>query len=665
MEIAVDDMIVELQEAFEQETTDPVSIATLIEWFTDELNKAGTLEETAQFLEFLTDLLEENTDVVFQISWDLPQQLIKYIHGKNIKTYEILRANPIILPIMKCFMTLATHGDPRKLLVAGCELISATSVEVEVEDYKKYGELVAKENHDDVPSFYMNRDPGDFFIGIKVHVLYEMVFNCLKRISTLYPSKYLSVFVAALEKAIVTNTYNMQDPSALIRRAFLLCRDYEPQEPPVEVQLNDGEKIPDDQLDDIIKNEIQLQAKLLRRLITTAAGEGFRDTLDRSLFEYFYKISNLPLAKAEFYNQILPLKNNVYDTALSLDIDLIEEFSNTVERAKKIYKGIPSDSEVTSRDAQILISKNILKLSLTYQLQNLQFKNSLDLDDNGIIVLCSWFYLFNHRPLKTNVTFEDMIYLYLKFVTPQIFSKSFTNISGEGALQFFMWATINQEPCSTIRKSLENMSQIILNSFLNCLLLRICNEKKRKDQLMMESTLLTRILCLSPKELVFNFCLDNLQDFPFASGKLLLLQIFKDLIVTENSSLVKSKSVDDKDNAENNVEDVIKTMDKLTLDQKKSETKSKHYLELSKNQMLLIQELVQDTVSKMEENGNENNNQNENVVLEKTIVAFLNFFIDVKEHWSKPLFKQLKDNIINSKIEFHDKTSIDSLLEKL
>lgn len=486
-----------------------------------------------------------------------------------------------------------------------------------------------------------------------------MVFNCLKRINTLYPSKYLSVLVAALETVIIKNAYLMQDPSSLIRRAYLLCRNYEPNEPPTTVKLDDGTNIPDDQLSQINDVEIKLQAKLLRRLITTAAGEGFRDTLDRSLFEFFYKMSKLPLAEAKFYEQILPLKNNVYDAALSLDIDLMEELTNSVERSRKIYKGIPSDTEITSREAQIVISKNILKLSLTYQLQNLKFKNSLDLNDNGIVTLCSWYYLFNHKFLPiskaNNIKFDDLIYLYLNLVTPQLFAKSAVNNSGEGALQFFMWVFITRETCSSLRQILQEMSQTILYSFLSCLLLRICNAGKPKDILMMDSTLLTRILCLSPTDLICNFGLDNLKNLPYVNGKLLILKILKDLIMKENTTTIINKD-DDKDK---DIHDVIEKIDKLDL--KNEDKKVTHYLELNMNQMLSLQEIVQDLIQSMEEITDDN----EKFVNENLLIAFLNFFIDVKQFWSPPLLKQLKDFILNAKTNVHERKIIHSLLDKL
>lgn len=40
---------------------------------------------------------------------------------------------------------------------------------------------------------YLERSIGNFFIGLKLHLVYKLISNSLKKIDTLYPSKYLNI----------------------------------------------------------------------------------------------------------------------------------------------------------------------------------------------------------------------------------------------------------------------------------------------------------------------------------------------------------------------------------------------------------------------------------------------------------------------------------------
>lgn len=534
----------DISDGFQNGIEDPVSLATLIEMCGDQLDEEGTLDDKKEFLEFLNEQLNEMKDATFMISWDLPKQLIGWVSGKNIKYYEVLNKNKIFPLVMKCFMSISLHGNPKELLLSSCEIVSKLSAKEEKARYLKVTKNDPEPTEADVvDKAYLDRSIGDFFVGLKLHLVYELIFDSFRKIETLYPSKYLNIVVSSFESIINTNKFVMDNPSIILRRAYIFCKNYNPNDPPKQVELKDGSILEGTELQNIIDKEVEIQGKLLRYLCTFAITEGLNGTTDRSEVQFYNKISHQKVSPDPFYEQLVDIKFRFYDLALSFDIDLKEELIHCIEECKRIYKALPKIEDVPALDAQRLIDKGVIKLSLSYQLQRMSHTTNLSLYPQGILVLSSIYYLVSKKHLYPEITIIDTIYLFLRFVSLGIMSKIYSNSVVDGAVRYLMWVCVNNTSCSDLRNQMSRLSPFILSAFLECFLIKVCFEKSVEAKTM-QFTLFTRLLVCTPESVAFHFITNVLADFPYFEGKYLIIGLLKHLFTTRFPKVKESSDND-------------------------------------------------------------------------------------------------------------------------
>ncbi|KAG0668714.1 hypothetical protein C6P45_004489 [Maudiozyma exigua] len=647
----------ELQEAFESEENDPVAIMTLIEIFVDKVNvKSVSLIQKRLFLLTLLELLENHKDVLSQIGWDLPFQLMKFLNKNNIDIHGSISYDKIASAVILGFNAIALGGSPKETLDTGCELLSSLDYKKEEAAYEaaeteserlqreekqrledegeedEYEIETDDEAEKETVHKYGNYDrvPGDYFVGFKVYILFEMIGATLKRISTLYPSKYLSLVVAATENMILHTADHMQDPNLLMRRIHSFCAFYVAPKVPKDVLSKVGTDedgaLSQEQLDEIVKNEKDLQVKLLRRLCTFSVTTCLKNSGMLSEIKYFCKVSGHPYTRYEFYESLFECQSRLYNFSLSMDVDIKREFIKCLKESKRIYQALPSDSEITSEDAREAISEVAFKLSYSYALQKMVHGKQLTMSPEGIISLSGIHYLEYQEHLYPEISLEDAIYLYLNFTTRSFFSSVYANNNVQSTCRYWLWVSLTSNPCAVLKSQLTEVPSYIIEVLLRTLLLKNCGETNAQLR-MVTFTLMTRLLCLVDEEAAFSFITNTLRQFPYPHGKSAVLVMLSDLIMKLRYRNDKSKDVKPSESKEGDKTDET---DELSNKMKSLDINGVPFIQLNEKRMKIINRLAFSAMAVVTSPEREQTDIN-------LVTNYSDFMKSVKSKWDKKL----------------------------
>lgn len=617
----IEDICTELINTFETGVEDPVSLVTLIELQIDQVIVEKSVTERHQFLFTLLSQLELYPEVVEKISWDLPKQLIRFITPDNVRLHRNLRDSPIFPYVAKCFNMISLHSNPRDSLISGCEILTNISYEKEEANDSE------GEETDSADLEYLEaRVAGDFYVSLKMYLIFEMLGACMKRINTLQPSKYLSTVVAAIEKFTISNSSQMNDPNLIPRRVFTFCKGYAP--PAYSMDNGKYGKLSKKEITEIKQSEIALQGKLMRQLCTTIVGEAFKTLTNRSEIAYFCRSARLKIPPAPFYEPVFDVQSRFFNLALSYDIDIEGEFRKCVQESRRIYRALPNDEDIPNDEAKGLISRAIFKMSYTYQLQKLKNNKEVQMNEAGLVFFASFNYLENHGHIYKDISLEDAMYLYLRFTTPSFYSNLYDNSVVEGACKYFIWVALNHTEYRKLREEMSKVPSFVLRCFLQCLILKACSQASEETR-MVSFTLLTRLLCIISEDISYQFLVNVLRSFPYPHGKSAVLIILKDLILKK----CPYKSDDD-------IDSLSKDFSKLKIKNKELETDPKFYITLTQARMKQIHDIAISTIKSVSKEETDHS--------KVTLVShYLNFFISVNEVWDESLLDAIDDELLH------------------
>ena len=639
----------ELQEAFESEENDPVAIMTIIEIFVDKVSaNSVSLVQKRLFLLTLLELLENNKEILAQIGWDLPFQLMKFLNKNNVDIRKSIRYDQIATAIILGFNSIALGGLPKETLDTGCELLGSLNYDEEVaafeadESKQEKKEIDSSDEEEDeyeidtedeaeqdsqFQQVSYERVPGDFFIGFKVYILFEMIGATLKRISTLYPSKYLSLVVTATENMLLHTADQMQDPNLLMRRIHSFCAFYVPLEVPKDVLAKVDTKeegaLTQEQLDEIVKNEKDLQVKLLRRLSTFSISSCLRHTAMLSETKYFCKVSGMPYQSMDYYESLFECQSRFYNFALSVDVDMKKEFITCLNESKRVYQALPPDEEITSDEARNVISEVVFKLSYSYALQKLAHGKKLYMAPEGIVSLSGIHYLEYGEHLLPEISLDDAIFLYLNFTTRSFYSPVYENTNTESTGRYWLWVSLTHNSCSALKEQLSRVQGYVIEVLLKTLLLKNCLETNSKMR-MVNFTLMTRLLCLIKEDIAFSFITKTLKNFPYPHGKSAVLVMLSDLIMKTRSRNEKVISTDEKKDEKNDTDELIAKMKSLDIEEIP-------FIQLNKKRMQIIDKLALDAMKVAASPDRKQTDIN-------LVTNYSDFMKSVKSKWDKKLF---------------------------
>ena len=279
----------------------------------------------------------------------------------------------------------------------------------------------------------------------------------------------------------------------------------------------------------------------------------------------------------------------------------------------------------------------VYKLAYTFEVQKAANEKNVGLDSNGVLLFSGIHYLETNQHLVKRITITDAIYLYLRFTTPSLYSKVYYNVAVESVSRYWLWYAITTQPLKDVKTELKNLSVFVTKALLHVLLQKNCIQVNHQLR-MISFTLLTRLLCLIPESVAFDFILDVLKTCPFPLGKTSILCVLKDLsrqrICTKDNS-PRRRSISE-EFSELGIND----------DQRSTQSNIRCYIQLNSSKMKAVHDCCVQTIR----DSFTIYTKKSNILL---LLTYLNFFTVLREQWEKDLLK-----IVYSMIDFNLKSVV-------
>ncbi|CAB4255839.1 similar to Saccharomyces cerevisiae YGL060W YBP2 Central kinetochore associated protein that mediates mitotic progression [Maudiozyma barnettii] len=548
MTTEIEELCQKLTHAFEEQKDDPVSLVTVIDLYASHINSHMTLQEKESFLQTIHDGLSDH--IIEQIGWDLPKTLLDFISAENLKTEDQLSKSPILLTVAKCFNKIAINGNSKECLLAACESLSDLKIapgEEADEVLKSESHLLSdlklddsKENQNDTKtdveklndSIYNADEPlkyeDETVPDIKIHFLFEMIITCSRRLETPYPSKFLAEVVMAISNFMRNNIKLMNEPIFFLKRVYQYIVSYNKIQHDRTTKFKDQNIGDDDPQAKIFKDELYLENKLISHLITHTLAQCLKETFFPFDFYYFMELEGTGILDKKI--DLTDILSKFYLLTLLYDIDLVQEFKNYATESKNIYDRTfqklneSEDKTVTKKFIDFL-----WKVAYNYTIEKSLKETTLVMDPLGVLILIGAYYLEEASCVITDLKITDAIYSYLRYTTTAKNSELYYNSSAECALKYCLWVTVTQNSTNSLREELHKLPEPISRIFLESFLRRIWVSQENHTY-NISFIVLSRLLCLFPEYISFEFINSSLASCPDITARGTLLSILKVLM---------------------------------------------------------------------------------------------------------------------------------------
>lgn len=487
-----------------RESGDFLSYSTVLDIFASEPSRFSN-EEREQILSHVLEVLTADATMTFEIGWDLPALLIPYITSDFAFDGPIRHA-PGVYKVIKIFEVLAINGNPKELFLKSTELLST------LEAYDSETTAIVAER----------------FYDLKVYCLFELINSCMRRIPTLYPSKFLAMAVTSFINAIAINQ-KLTDYKFLWRRMSTFTRGYT--RPPLPEPLS----VTPEELAQITLDEDYLQRKLLTAFLTEALNRCLGNTtlgLSVDFFNYLQKI--LP-TDAKYTNQFSleeQVVDRLYESALSFDIDLTTAFTDFVKSSVELVDSIDyvlkSDEETTNKLVEVLAAdyqKFFGSSLITVGADSIS--DSL----GGILVLFTYSIGPSREFGKVSISAGEAISMAVRLIIPGMVHSKFLFRGQHDFSVFWCWYVVHAylNNVKKLEQEVAAVPRIVLLSFFRGLLFAILSCTSILYFRYVVLTLLTKFLSLAPEEIAYDFILNTLQECPFENIKAAIVGVLKEL----------------------------------------------------------------------------------------------------------------------------------------
>ncbi|CCK70920.1 Ybp2p KNAG_0F02550 [Huiozyma naganishii CBS 8797] len=650
-------VLANLKRAFDEHSTDPVSLVTVIDLYADQINDTGTPEEIGRFLLTLYQLLQDNEAVLKEIAWDLPKTLLSFFNARNIDLHQKLTESLIIASVMKCFTEIALKGNPKECLLAGCELLtdlkfvtdmddaSATeesegidddATDTESQDTGSDYTASGSEDQEDPQitaspaDTYEAKNDSEFIPDIKVHLLFQLITTSLNRVESLYPSKFLSMAIASILRFLKGNIDLMENTAFVLRRINELVSSYHPTLTPYSNLLDVTKEV----YDNLIEEEEQLREKLMGVLTTISVSLCFKVKDMAFDLAYYCTLADTTLDVELFDEEFKKLCCQCTKMVKTIPVQLEQEFSKLLQESKEIYNPVLELSEKPESE----VTQMIYQLSYTFAMNKTLKETDMVVDPYGIIILSGMFYVEYNTHLVPKIAVGDAIYLFLRCATASLFSDVFNNKTVESTCKYWIWVSLVNNSIPNIKGQLTDISPIIIRTFLQILLVKNCAEKNEHVRTA-TFVLLTRILCILPEEMSYGFIFDTLLTCPYVHAKIIMIKVFKDL--TQRNSNDITGHITRTSESANSVTNNISKL-KISEDGKPARPAlpPRPYIAITDDRMASIHSLAMVAVQNVQ-----NDLETKQMSAIPLLLAYMNLFVGIRDKWNKDLLFAMQKSI--------------------
>ncbi|CAL9738369.1 YAP1-binding protein 1 [Monosporozyma servazzii] len=650
------ELIGNLKKAFNDHNEDPVSLVTIIDLYATQFDNEGSREDIVDYLTVLYQLLKTNENVVHEIGWDLPKVLLDLFNEKNIDLDSKLTENGIITLVMRCFDEISRLGNPKECLLTGCDLLSTLSfdpdLDEEITDEAIYGSETRNDDKEDkigVPTqkpkaeegnfqkptatqteqeIFIAKSSTDFIPNLKVHVIFQLLGSTLKRVKTIYPSKFLGMVISSILAFLKKNIDTIEDPSFVLHRIYTLTINYQP----IILPYGDDIDISEDDYKEVVADEHDLSLKLLQEFITLVLSMSYkRKELNFDVI-YYVSLTGKSVDMDLYEDGFEKLCNQFLELSDKFDINIKDQFFKILNEAEKIYEPILNQSSSSSESD---MNQMVYQLAYTYNMKKALETKNLQLNPQGTILLSAFYYLQNKKSVIPEIDIQKVIYLYLACSTTSLYSPMYDNKGLDSVCRYWLWVSVTERPVAALKLKLKEMGPVIIKVFLQMLLVKTCANTGEHIR-GISFILLTRILCLIPEDISYDFIFDTLLTCPYGNAKTTILKILKDLM-TKNSGIF----TDSTGKAE--VTSVTAHMKELNVDDvsKPPSLPPRPYIGITDDRMAAIHSLAVMSIEKITTELESGNKSSISLTL-----SYMNFLVGLRNRWNKDLL-----HVINEKVE--------------
>lgn len=650
------ELIANLKTAFTDHDEDPVSLVTIIDLYATQFDNEGSREDIVDYLAALYQLLKSNENVVHEIGWDLPKVLLDLFNEKNIDLDAKLTENGIITLVMRCFDEISRLGNPKECLLTGCDLLSTLSFDPdsdkEITDEAIYGSETRNDDQEDKTGaltldnkaekenaqgptamqgeqeMFIAKSRTDFIPNLKVHLIFQLLGSTLKRVKTIYPSKFLGMAISSILAFLKKNVDTIEDPSFVLHRIYSLTINYQP----VILPYGDDIDISEADYKEVVADEHDLSLKLLQEFITLVLSMSYkRKELNFDVI-YYVSLTGKPIESDMYDDEFKQLCNQFLELSSKFDINIEDQFLKCLEEAEKIYEPILKQNSNTSEND---MNQMVYQLAYTYNMKKALETKNLQLNPQGTILLSAFYYLQNQKSIISEIDIQKVICLYLACSTTSLYSPVYDNKGLDSVCRYWLWASVTETPIGSLKAKLKDMEPIIIKVFLQMLLVKTCANTDEHIR-SISFTLLTRILCLIPEDISYDFIFDTLLTCPYVNAKTTILKILKDLM-TKNSGIFTNPT----GNPE--VTSITANMKDLKVDDvsKPPSLPPRPYIGITDDRMAAIHSIAVMSIEKVTSELETGNKSSISLTL-----SYMNFLVGLRNKWNKDLL-----HAINEKVE--------------
>ncbi|QPG73975.1 hypothetical protein FOA43_001291 [Brettanomyces nanus] len=487
-----------------EQKTDVVSFCTILDVYLNDLSVYSD-EQKYQLMDKLTEIFEGNHKLLHDVSWDLLPVFVSFLNADYNPSAGGLRQSPSIMKFMNLCELLALYGEPKELLLACCDRMESIKPRT-AEDFKGSSEFPLNVINDD----YFRR------CVVEIHSLFEICSSCLRRNTTLRPSKFLGVAVTSLIKFLKTPS----DPArylVIVRRFYTFIRDYTPPDLP--------EKLPADfeesELPRLVADENYLQRKLLELLFSFVV-EYMTKNLGGSLvallvsgFPQEYVSRDAP--RLEFIGRFVTL-------GLSMDLQFDELLQQQLEDAETLFAG--TRKLQTSDDVFAAVIEG-------YNKDMKRDTRKLSMCPSSIVILYTYGVFvckeqFSRSPLEVIPLIKLQLKLFVPFsIRPQLVHNAAVVCSMILTLE-----ALEKDPQRSRSQLADPANELLLLTYLQNLSV-LCMNSGNVVVVQFFYRFLVELLLNSTDKIAYGFLLDTIRNCPLHDLQARCVTILRDMMRRE------------------------------------------------------------------------------------------------------------------------------------
>lgn len=469
-------------------------------------------EDREQLLAHLLAVLSADDALVREIGWDLPALLLPYIDLDHAFVGP-LRLAPCVYKVLKIFEVLAHKGNAKELFLKSTELLSTVRV----------------------ADGGVDTDHAANFYDIKLYCIFELIDSCMRRIHTVYPSRFLGMTVTSFVNAVYINPpANVSTVLFFLKRCYGFARNY------VRPPLPQNPGVLPAELAKISDDEDYLQRKLLTAFLTESVNLAMRTDQIGLAVDFFNYLQELTVADKRVtnnYKMDLPVMKRLFELAGLFDLDLSAIFTAFVASSEALVDACVTPS--LDDTVAAIFEKTVVDFqkNMAYSLVDSEANNVKE-SLSGCLTLFA-FSVGPERNLdKVSLSMKQAIAITLRLVLPGFVHPTFTNRGLQDVAVFWSWFTVHSL-LKTPRKLELEIAAIpapVLLTYLQALLFATVSTSNSLYFRYTTFTLLTKILSLAPEDVAYTFLKNSLLDCPFENAKAALVGVLKELLTKNRES---------------------------------------------------------------------------------------------------------------------------------